>query len=142
MHGDPWRWVRELPHITVLWSDDLPADVMGYAHFGEQTVVLANGLTQAERRSTCWHEVLHLQRGPVPRHLAAREEREVEHRTARDLIPFAALVQAMLWSRDDHEIADELTVDVGLVRARLDGLSAGESDALERALDEAELLIP
>lgn len=123
------------------WAD-LPPDQLGCADFESQTITLAKGLTQAERRSTCWHEVQHLLRGPVPPHLEAREERVVEDRTARDLIPFSALVQAMLWSRDDWEIADELTVDVGLVRARLEGLSAEESDALERALDEAELLSP
>lgn len=142
MFGHPWRWLRSHPHITVEWSDDLPADVMGRANFATNTIVLAKGLTQAERRSTCWHEVQHLLRGPVTAHLSEREERQVEAIVARDLIPFPALVEAMLWSLDDYEIADELSVDVGLVRARLEGLTPVESMALERSLLENERLIP
>lgn len=142
MHGDPWRWLRRLTHITVLWSDDLPEDVLGHADFSTDTITLATGMTQAERRSVCWHEVLHLCRGPVPLHLTGREEQAVDLEVARTLIPFGALVDAMLWSRDDHEIAEELTVDVTLVRIRLEALTAAESADLEQALDEAELLIP
>lgn len=142
MHGHPWRWLRSLPHITVRWSRDLPEDVMGHVEFDTHTITLAEGLTQAERRSTCWHEVVHVLRGPVPAYQAAREERAVEAIVARDLIPFRALVQAMLWSRDDHEIAEELTVDVDLVRARLNGLSTTETAELNRALDEGELRLP
>lgn len=141
MHGDPWRWLRRLPHITVEWVDDLPPDVMGRAIFGTLTVQLAKGLTQAERRTTCWHEVQHLLRGPTMTHLVPREERCVEAIVARDLIPLEALADAMLWSRDDYEIAEELTVDVGLVRARLEDLSEAESLELEQALDDGELRI-
>lgn len=115
---------------------------MGRADFGRNVIVLAKGLTQAERRSTCWHEVQHLLRGPVCGHLREREERDVEAIVARDLIPFSALVDAMLWSLDDYELADELTVDVGLVRARLEGLTVAESAALERSLLEHERLTP
>lgn len=141
MHGHPWRWLRHLPHITVRWAH-LPDDVMGYAEFETDTVVLDKSLTQAERRTTCWHEVTHLLRGKVPDHLAGREERAVEAKVAGDLIPFEALVTAMLWSLDDHEIAEELTVDVALVRVRLAGLTAGESARLNAALDRGELLLP
>lgn len=142
MFGHPWRWLRGLPDITVHWTPDLPEDVMGYAHHETRTIMLATGLTQAERRTTCWHEVQHLLRGPSAGCRSAHEERLIESIVARDLIPFSALVDAMLWSRDDHEIADELTVDVALVRARLEGLSDVESLDLERRLDEAELRIP
>lgn len=141
MHFDPWDRLRAMPHITVRW-EDLPDDVMGYADFETATIVLAKGMTQAERRSTCWHEVTHLRRGTVPASLRDREERAVEASVARDLIPFGALVEAMLWSRNDHEIAEELTVDVALVRTRLHDLSDHETAELNRALDLGELLIP
>lgn len=141
MHGHPWRWLRRLPHIDVQWAD-LPGDLMGYADFTTQTITLDKSLTQAERRVTCWHEVTHLLRGPVSAHLTEREERAVESIVARDLIPFPALVQAMLWSLDDHQIADELTVDVALVRVRLEGLSTQETAELNAALDAGELLLP
>lgn len=142
MFGHPWRWLRELRHITVEWVDHLPDDVMGRALYATDTIELAKGLTQAERRTTCWHEVQHLLRGPAPGHLERREERTIEAIVARDLIPFEALVDAMLWSRDDYEIADELTVDVALVRARLEDLTDRESMALELALDHEELHLP
>lgn len=142
MFGHPWRWLRHLPHITVVWADTLPLDVMGRALYDSDTIELATGLTQAERRTTCWHEVQHLLRGPAAAEHTAREEKVVEEIVARDLIPFEALVDAMLWSRDDYEIADELTVDVALVRIRLEALTAAESLELEQALDAAELLTP
>lgn len=142
MFGHPWRWLRGLPDITVRWADDLPADIMGRACFETRTITLAKGLTQAERRTTCWHEVQHLLRGPATGAWTEREERAVEAIVARDLIPFAALVDAMLWSGDDYEIAEELTVDVQLVRARLEGLTPGESRMLEHRLLEAELRLP
>lgn len=112
---------------------------MGYADFETDTIVLAQGMTQAERRSVCWHEVLHLRRGPVPAHLTGREEAAVDAATARDLIPFGALVDAMLWSSDEWEIAEELTVSVDLVRVRLHDLSTSETRALNEALDAAEI---
>jgi Zn-dependent peptidase ImmA (M78 family) len=115
---------------------------MGYADFETNTIVLSANLSQAERRATCWHEVMHLLRGPVPGHLTAREERKVEALVARDLIPFDALVDAMLWSESDREIAEELSVDVETVRARLFDLTEAESAELNRRLDEAEARFP
>lgn len=141
MFGHPWRRLRELAHITLHWAD-LPEHLMGFAHFETDTIVLSKRLNQAERRVTCAHEVTHLLRGPVPPHLREREERAVEEIVARDLIPFDALVQAMLWSLNDYEVADELTVDVALVRVRLHTLTAQETETLNHALDEGELRIP
>ena len=141
MFGHPWRRLRELTHITLQWAD-LPDHIMGFAHFETDTIVLSKRLNQAERRVTCAHEVAHLLRGPVPPHLREREERVVEEIVARDLIPFDALVEAMLWSLNDYEIADELWVDVDLVRVRLHSLTPTETAALNRALDERELSIP
>jgi hypothetical protein len=141
MHGDPWRWLRRLSHIEVLWAD-LPGDLLGQSDFETDTITLALGMTQAERRSVCWHEVLHLQRGPVPEYLEQREELAVDAAVARDLIPLSALVDAMVWSADEWEIADELTVSVDLVRVRLHDLTAAETEALNRALDAAESRLP
>lgn len=142
MFGDsPWRWLRSQPHVTVLWAE-LDDDLLGYAEFDTNTIVLAVGMTQAERRSVCAHENAHLRRGPVMPHLEAREERTVDALVARDLIPFEALVNAMVWSSDEYELAEELTVSVDLVRARLHGLSAAETDALNLELDERELRLP
>lgn len=139
--GSPWRWLRDRPHITVLWAD-LPDDLLGYAEFASGTIVLTTGMTQAERRSVCAHEAAHLDRGPVMPHLEAREERAVDARVARELIPFDALVSAMVWSSDEWEIAEELTVAVDLVQVRLHDLTPAETADLNRALDENELRLP
>lgn len=107
--------------------------------FDSQTVTMAHGLTQAERRSSIAHETQHILRGPVEPRLRTREERAVDQAAARLLIPFDALVEAMLWSMDDYEIAEELWVDVHTVRARLGSLTAAESRLLNQRLDRAEL---
>ncbi|MFD1947726.1 hypothetical protein [Nocardioides aestuarii] len=78
----------------------------------------------------------------MPRHLQAREERRVDDLVARRLIRFEALVDAMLWAgNDDHQLANELWVDVATVRARLAGLSSIETAELNRRLDEEEVWI-
>lgn len=141
MHHHPWRAFRELNHIRLLWAH-LPDGLLGLTDFATGTVTLANGMTQAERRCTIAHESEHVRRGPVPVHLEPREERTIDDLVARRLIPFATLAEAMLWARDDHELAEDLWVDVETVRARLRHLTAGESQELNRRLDEGELRIP
>jgi hypothetical protein len=136
----PWRRLRELAHIT-LHSADLPDGALGYTDC-TTTIVLTTGLTQAERRCTLDHELVHIERGPAPHWLEAREERTVNEITARRMIPFDALADAMVWSFDDHELAEELWVDVDTVRNRLAALTDEESAELNRRLDAAEARIP
>ncbi len=133
MFGNPWHWLRDMPHVTVRWVD-LPRGILGLADFKTDTIFLAKGMTQAERRSVCWHEALHLLRGKVPAHLSAREEKAIDAQAARDLIPLAALIDAMAWSNDESEIAAELTVSVDLVRSRLRGLDGDETVVLSKSL--------
>ncbi len=117
-HHHPWRALRSLFEWTLHWRD-LPEGVLGVTDHRRRTITLTTGMTQAERRSTIAHEVTHAERGPVPRHLAAREERIV-----------------------DHQLADELWVDVGMVRARLAGLTDAETVEVNRRLDDAEVRMP
>lgn len=135
----PWRTLRALVHVTLYWHDGGPA---GRTCFTAQTISLRRGLTQAERRSTLTHELRHIARGPFLSGYAAREEAVVDAEAARLLITFEALVDAMLWSRDEYELADQLWVDVNTVRARLEALTHAETFELNRRLDEAELRIP
>lgn len=138
----PWRAFRHLVDWTLHWAH-LPDGVLGLTDFRARTVTLAYGLTQAERRCTIAHETEHIRRGPVAcSSLVAREERIVDEAAARKLITLEALADAMVWAYDDHEAADELWVDVATVRARLATLTDGETAALNRRLDAAELLIP
>jgi hypothetical protein len=138
----PWRRFRHLVEWTLRWSDRLPLDVRGETDFDRKMVTLASGLTQAERRCTIAHETEHAVRGPVPDFYWPREERAIDETVARRLITLDALVDALLWARDDHELAEELWVDVATVRARLASLTDEETAIVNCRLDAAEVRTP
>jgi hypothetical protein len=89
----------------------LPYRIMGL-QLGRRIWLCAT-LTQAERRSTLTHELVHRERGPLPTDPrgAAREERILDEIAARRLITMPALVDGLRWSRQPREIADHLWVD-------------------------------
>lgn len=128
----PWRRLRELAHVTLLWHDGGPK---GVTDFADQTISLRRGMTQAERRSTVLHECLHIERGPALTTLAAREELRVEREAARLLLPCIRTVgDALAWAVDLDEAADELWVDAQLLRARLESLHPAERHYLKARL--------
>lgn len=130
----PWRRLRELVDVTLHWHDDGPA---GWCRHSTQDVSIRRGMTQAERRSTICHELVHLERGPAVRGQAAREEIEVSKEAARRLIPDVRhLGEALAWATCIDEAADELWVDAGTLRARLDHLHPSERAYLRRRLEE------
>lgn len=137
----PWRALRSLVDWTLRWGH-LPDGVLGETDWEARTVTLRHGLTQAERRSTLTHELEHVARGPVPVYCQAREERAVDEAAARRLIRFDRLVDAMVWSLDEYELAELLWVDVPTVVTRLATLTVEESSVLVDRLDAAELLNP
>lgn len=138
----PWRAFGNLTSWTLRWSHELPEEIVGEVDFDARTVTLAHGLTQAERRCTIAHETQHILRGPVGAGVVAREERLVDREAARLLIPLEALAEALLWSYDEYEVAEELWVDVATVRARLANLTSDEQRQLNERLDAAELQLP
>lgn len=130
----PWRRLRDLAHVRLLWHDGGPK---GITNFANQTISLRRGMTQAERRSTVLHECLHVERGPVLSTLAAREELRVEKETARLLLAdLERLGDALAWAHDLAEAADELWVDEQLLRCRLNHLHPAERGYLKRRLAE------
>lgn len=130
----PWRRLRSLAHITLVWHSGGP---MGRTIFGANLISLRRGMTQAERRCTVLHEALHVERGPVTAGLAAREELRVQRETARLLLPDIRIVgEAMAWAFDAAEAADELWVDEGVLRTRLAALHPSERAYLKRRLAE------
>ena len=135
----PWRALRALAHVTLVWHEGGPA---GWTHFPTATISLRRGMTLAERRSTIAHEVEHINRGPPHVGYERREELAVRKATAQRLITFEALVDAMVWSGDEYELAAELWVDVGTVRDRPRSLSPWESAELSRRMEGAELRHP
>lgn len=132
----PWREFRERESIALRWQHS--DDEYGHVNFDDACVTLSKGMTQAERRCTIVHEMIHLDRGPVPPEMEEAEEVIVRDLAARRLIPLEALIEALLWSRDEHELAGELWVDEQTIRDRLKGLSAADRLYIEHELDRRE----
>jgi len=131
----PWRTLRALAHVTLNWHDGGPA---GWTHFESSTISLRRGMTQSERRCTLAHELRHLVRGPVMVMHVADEEQQVEAESACQLIELERLGEALAWSCDAGEIAEELWVDRGTLAARIAALRPDELDYLERRLRDKE----
>lgn len=135
MSFHPWRTLRGLAHVRLLWHDGGPA---GLTHFGNATISLRRGLTQVERRCTLAHELRHVLRGPFLDVNTAKEERAVEREAARQLIELEQLGEALAWAHTYEEAADELWVDLPTLRARLIHLHPSERAYLTRRLADKE----
>lgn len=137
----PWRFLAtHLPHITVSCQHRLPRGVRGL--WRGTSVWLCSTLTQAERRSTLTHELLHVERGLVPNHLRDSEERVVDELAARRLITLPALTEALRYSQEPRDLAEHLWVDIPTVRARMATLDPIEVAELEHALDGNWMPVP
>lgn len=125
----PWRRVRDTPEMNVEYSD---TEVVGCYSFRTQTATLATEQLQAERRCAINHEWWHHKRGPFPEAARAREEKIIEILSARELISIFDLGEAMAWTSDMSEVADELWVDLPCLWARLEALTLQERKYLDR----------
>lgn len=133
----PWRRLRDLTHVQLVWHDDGP---MGVTNFKAATISLRRGMTQAQRRTTVLHECLHVERGAPLETLAAREELRVERETARLLMPCIRTVgEALAWAHTLEEAADELWVDEKALRTRLEALHPAERAYLKRRLESGDV---
>jgi hypothetical protein len=115
---------------------------MGLQH--GHRIWLCRTLTQAERRCTLTHELVHRERGPVPADpaSAAREELIVDEITARRLITLPHLVDGLRWTRHPRELADHLWVDQPTLRTRMSTLDPIETAELEHHLEDQWLWLP
>ena len=130
----PWRRLRELAHVTLLWHDDGP---MGLTTHSTATISIRRGLTWEERRCTIQHELIHVERGPVPNGLREKDEEWVRRETALRMIPDIRPVgDAIAWALSEEEAADELGVDVPVLRYRLQHMSPMERAWLHHRLEQ------
>lgn len=130
--------LRGIPDLTLVRA---PMPDSGRYYHSQRAIILDARLSAAEARSTLMHELVHAERGDRPCAtdiLDARQERTVEREAARRLISLEALADALLWAYDDHDLADQLWVDVATVRARREGLTASEHAIIERRITERE----
>lgn len=140
---NPWAALRDLAHIRLRFTHhELPEGTLATYDHDTAVITMRHGMSQAQRRSVLAHELVHHDRGPVPRWQTPREERAVSREAARRLIAFEDLARAMVWAGDEHELADELWVDVPTAIARLEALTPGEVQLLTERVLDAELRNP
>ena len=131
----PWRRFRSDAAWTLTFAD-LPHGRRGVTDCWARTVALDSRLRQVERRCVICHELVHIERGPLPDddRLAAREESAVEREVARRLIELQPLGEALAWSRHISEAADALWVTEDVLRSRLNCLQPSERSYLDARL--------
>ncbi|MCW2300678.1 hypothetical protein [Rhodococcus erythropolis] len=133
----PWRVLRDFyPGMNVTCSRELSGDTFGRWH--DEGLEICSTLDQAERRCTLTHEIVHLERGPVPddERLAQREEKIVDCITARRLISLEQLIDALVWNRHrvTSETAEELWVDLPTLLNRVQNLKDSERRYIDQEL--------
>ncbi|WP_245569785.1 ImmA/IrrE family metallo-endopeptidase [Gordonia shandongensis] len=132
----PWRLARDLhPDLDIDCTRRLSPGHMGL--IGRRTIWLHRGLSQAERRCTLTHELVHIERRGREHHDPDVEEQIVELESARRLVTLEQLVDAFLWLRHPclHDLADHLWVDQQTAWMRMEHLDPLEVAAVEAACD-------
>lgn len=116
--SNPWALLRSRPWISLRWTDRLPPGHRGATD--GRTIWLAHGLSQRERRCALMHELIHVELGHDS-HQPPPIERQVEHETARRLLPDPSEVaRVMLAYPRIGQASMELWVTDAVLRHRLE----------------------
>ena len=134
----PWRHLQRCyPHIDVTFPRCLKLGCLG--EWNADGIAIDGTSNQRERRCTLTHEIVHIERGPVPNdpHLAVKEERVVECITARRLITLETLIDALVWNRlqVNDEMAEELWVALPTLQHRVRDLTDCERQYIDQELE-------
>jgi phosphatidylserine/phosphatidylglycerophosphate/cardiolipin synthase-like enzyme len=116
---------------------EMDEECFGWWDSPGRTIYLARGLTQRQRRAVLAHECEHASHDDKPlldAVLNARRERATDIAAARRLIPIDLFIEALRWTGNERELADELWVDVHTIRVRFASLTATERARIDRAL--------
>ncbi|MEW1933074.1 transposase [Rhodococcus sp. NPDC079359] len=140
MHFHPWRHLRDHhPHVHVIYPNG------GTGCLGRWTddgIEINRRSSQRERRCTLTHELVHIERGPLPDdpRMALREEQTVDRISAERLIEIDSLVDVLAWNRYrvDDEAAEELWVDMRTLRIRVDNLTDDERAYIDEELERRQ----
>lgn len=116
----PWR---TLPDDVVVEFASLPPPRRGASR--GRTIVLHDRQKQVGRRCTLEHEKIHIERADMGK-CQPELEKDIDREVARRLIGFDDLLDAMAWSSELEEVADELFVRPEIARARIDCLLPAE----------------
>ena len=136
---NPWGDLRHLVEVTLMF-EPLVGRKMGRTCFRTSTITLDSSLLQRERNDALAHERIHLERGPAVVGFEDADERAVQIETARRLIPIGALCQALRWTRNVRELAEELHCTPETVVVRMTTMKhASERAAVRRVLDDVDI---
>jgi len=127
----PWQIIRDLP-ITIHWRRK--PGVLGETN-GTDTIYLHPDQSQAQRRCTLTHELAHITLGHTDG-CTSREEHYADILAAQWLIPLPDLINALKWTENPVELAEELTVDQDTLATRLKHLTPEELTEIHAHLGE------
>lgn len=113
----PWRALRALGERVTLYWADLPDDILGLTD-GSSIIWMDPQQRQAKRRCTLTHELVHIELGHAAG-CGSHGERHVDRLTSQRLITMAHLLDALVWTHDLDEVAEELWVDRATLDARI-----------------------
>lgn len=120
---NPWAELARRRHLRLVWVD---RGRRGCLEFATGEIRVRRSMTGRETRCVLTHELVHDERGTVPRWLVPREERAVRRESARRLIALDDLLRAVQWSPHPAEVAEDLQVDLPTLHARLLALTPAE----------------
>lgn len=137
----PWGAVAMLSDVLVAF-EILPSG-RGWWDPDQKVLLLDKRQSRREMRCTVAHELEHIIRGDSDVSVAssvlhARQEVAACAAAARRLIPLARLIDGLLWSQNEHELAEELNVDEDTLRVRLMTLTPEEHQVIDDRIWEAE----
>lgn len=140
MGYSPWRHLSRLSHINLRWTDDDGEldDAFAWYYVETDEIVMDSRLNQRERRCVLGHELAHAISRDRPSGvevLDAIQELHADRWAARRLIDVRALGEALAWSEDLEEVAEELWVTRDLLDVRLAHLHPAERAYLIRRLE-------
>lgn len=139
MAVNPWeRLAHDWPQIPVRYEDFDDPYLHGLARWSRGRaveIVLANDLTQVQRRCAIAHELEHLDRGQPCDSLRASIERRVVDATAKYLLPDLELLAETLAVYDMHRAALELWVTFPVLVERLRTLTDDQVAAVMSRCD-------
>ena len=132
----PWRLLRAMPEWTLLF-EPLDDGKLGRTDYDAKTITLDPDQLQRQRRCTIDHEIRHVERGPAARGSwwRARDEAATDQESARRLVTIEDLAEALAWSHNLPELAEELHVDEATVLVRLRHLHPSEQGYLRTRVE-------
>ncbi len=108
-------------------------EVLSWRH---KTILIDSDQSWAAKRCSLAHALAHLDldhRATLGGRFERREEQQADELAATRMIPFDALIEAAVWTRDVDELAEELNVDRTLLTVRIERLSREQRFRLDVA---------